>query len=169
MTWLNEGIKTLRIDTILPNQGVQDIIKAVNLNDLQLTFTPDTAFNPSASSRATTANFGLPFKFPIDIVEIEQTIDVSFNGQDLARLNIPRGPSNTDVAQRIIHINFNNIPFAVFGDKHSQFSDFLKAATINNEVQVTLSGTASAQAKTAVGTIGLSGIQFNVPSKLNGK
>src|SRR5262249_40187244 len=37
-TWLNEGIKALIVDTILPNRGKIDIIKTINLNELELFF-----------------------------------------------------------------------------------------------------------------------------------
>ena len=60
-TWLNEGIKALQVQTVLPNRGVLSIIKSINLNELDLRFTTSTAFAPSSGSDDTTAAFTLPF------------------------------------------------------------------------------------------------------------
>ncbi|KAF8891683.1 hypothetical protein BD779DRAFT_1661547 [Infundibulicybe gibba] len=114
VTWLNEGIKALRIAT-------------------------STAFSPSTSSKSTDAAFTLPFAFPIDISALEQTITVGFEGTSFAQLAIPKSPSQTDVENRIIHLTFDHVPFAVFGDQHSVFDQFVAATTVGQEQTLSLS------------------------------
>jgi hypothetical protein len=168
VTWLNEGIKALSVDTVLPNQGKINIIKSISLNQMELLFTQDTAFNPSTGTNDTTAAFTLPFNFPVDIQAIEQNLTASFKGQSFATLDIPKGPAKTDVGPRIIHLTFNNVPFAVFDDQHQTFDDFIAATTIGDSVELSLSGTSNADAMTAVGLLGLTDIEFSVSTTIAG-
>lgn len=168
VTWLNEGIKSLRVDSVLPDRGPQNIIKSIALNQMDLRFTEASAYKPSTSSRSTDAAFTLPFGFPIDIKALEQTITLGYEGTSFAQLAIPKGPSSTDVQNRIIHLSFENVPFDVFGDGHSTFERFLAATTIGAEQTIRLSGTATADASTAVGLLSLSGISFSVDSTIKG-
>ncbi|GLB37240.1 putative protein of unknown function (DUF3712) [Lyophyllum shimeji] len=168
VTWLNEGIKSLRVATVLPNQGAQKIIKSIALRQMELDFTQDTAYNPSSSSQSTDAAFTLPFGFPIDISALEQTITVGFEGTSFAQLALPKAPSHTDVQNRIIHLTFAHVPFAVFPDQHSTFDRFVAATTIGKTQSLHLSGSANAEAKTAVGLLSLQGIDFSVDSSIDG-
>lgn len=168
VTWLNEGIKTLQIATTLPNQGKINIIKSITLEQLQLMFTQGTAYSPMASSNATTAAFTLPFNFPVDITSLQQNITVGFNGQSFAELAIPNAPSTTDVEARIIYLTFSNVPFAVYGDQHSVFDNFVAATTLGNMQTLALSGAANAAASTAVGVLSLADIEFSVDSSIAG-
>lgn len=168
VTWLNEGIKSLQIETILPNRGKLDIIKSVNLNQLQLMFSTDDAYDPPTSSNDATAAFTIPFAFPIDIVALEQNITAGYKGSSFAELRIPKGPSKTDVEARIIHLTFNNTPFAVFDDQHSTFQQFLADTTLNEEETFSLSGAANTDASTAVGVLTLTDIEFSVDTSIKG-
>ncbi|KAF8894927.1 hypothetical protein CPB84DRAFT_1848428 [Gymnopilus junonius] len=168
VTWLNEGIKALQVATILPNQGPQNIIKSISLNELSLMFSAGSPFSPTTSSKSTDAAFTLPFSFPIDISALEQTIIVGFQGSDFAQLAIPKGPSATDVQDRIIHLGFENVPFAVFDSGHSTFDQFVAATTTGSQQTLQLSGSANADAKTAVGLLSLTDITFSVDSSIAG-
>ena len=154
--------------TVLPDQGPQNIIKSIALNDMDLRFTEATAYNPSTSSQSTDAAFTLPFDFPIDIKALNQTITLGYEGSDFAQLAIPRGPSSTDVQNRIIHLSFNDVPLSVFDDSHSTFERFLAATTAGKEETIRLLGTVDADADTAVGMISLNGIAFSVESTIQG-
>ncbi|KAF9562767.1 hypothetical protein CPC08DRAFT_361960 [Agrocybe pediades] len=168
VTWLNEGIKSLVISTILPNQGPLDIIKSINLNELTLMFTSQSSFNPSTSSKSTDAAFSLPFAFPIDIVALEQEITLGYEGTDFGKLDIPKGSTTTDVRNRVIHLTFNDVPLSVSNDRRSTFSQFLAATTLESSQTVHLSGSANVDASTAVGMLELSGITFSLDSSIAG-
>ncbi|KAL0956087.1 hypothetical protein HGRIS_002255 [Hohenbuehelia grisea] len=168
VTWLNEGIRSLVVGTVLPNQGPLSIIKSIDMKDLTLLFTEGTAYNPATTSKSTDAAFTLPFAFPLDITALEQTITVGFNGQSFAQLALPKAPTKTDVEQRVVHISFDDVPFAVFGNGHGTFNDFVRDTTVGSSVTFSLSGSSNADAKTAVGTLALTGIDFNVDSTIEG-
>jgi hypothetical protein len=168
VTWLNDAIKSLQIETLLPNRGKLDIIKSIDLNELELLFSTDDAYDPQTSSNDATAAFTIPFAFPIDIVSLEQNITAGYKGTSFAELRIPRGPSMTDVQARIIHLTFNSTPFAVFDDQHATFQHFLAETTSNSEEMLSLSGAANTDASTAVGVLTLTDIEFSVVTSIRG-
>ncbi|KII92866.1 hypothetical protein PLICRDRAFT_102438 [Plicaturopsis crispa FD-325 SS-3] len=168
VTWLNTAIKSLQVATVLPNQGVLNIIKSISLDQLQLMFSEDSAYAPPTGSNQTEAAFTIPFNFPIDITALEQNITVGYQGSDFAELVIPKGPSTTDVQQRIIHLTFANVPFAGYSDKHSVFNDFLAATTMGSSQTISLAGNANTEASTAVGVLSLTDIAFSVDTTIKG-
>lgn len=135
---------------------------------MDLRFTEASAYKPSTSSKSTDAAFTLPFGFPIDIKALEQTITLGYEGTSFAKLAIPKGPSSTDVENRIIHLSFAGVPFDVFDEGHSAFERFLTATTVGAEQTLRLSGAANADADTAVGLLSLTGISFAVDSTIQG-
>jgi hypothetical protein len=152
----------------LPNQGKLNIIKSIDLDELDLRFSVDTAFDPSTSSNDALAAFTLPFNFPVDITALEQNISVGTGGQPFAELAIPKGPSTTDVDTRIIHLTFEDVPFAVFGDQHDAFEQFLASTATSANQSLQLSGAANTDALTAVGLLSLTDIEFSVSTSIAG-
>lgn len=168
VVWLNEGIKALRTATVLPNRGKQSLIQAITLNQMQLMFTEDTAYRPASSSNATDAAFALPFGFPVDITALEQTITVGFDGTNMAELVLPKAATETEVDARIIHIKFDDVPFAVLSGQNSVFNRFVASIATSNRETMRLSGSANGDARTAVGTLALQDITFDVDSSIGG-
>ncbi|KAI0063538.1 hypothetical protein BV25DRAFT_1915044 [Artomyces pyxidatus] len=168
VTWLNEGIKSLIVTAVLPNQGKLNIIKAISLNELDLRFSTDTAYDPATSSNDATASFGLPFNFPVDITSLEQNISVAAGGQPFAELVIPKGPSTTDVQERVIHLTFSDVPFSVFNDQQEAFQQFLASTATSANQSMDLSGSANTEADTAVGSLSLTDITFSVGTSIAG-
>jgi hypothetical protein len=163
---LNEGIKSLVVDTVLPNQGKHDIIKSIELNELDLRFTEGTAYNPTTSSNDATAAFTLPFDFPVDIKALGENISFSTGGAPFAELIIPKGPASTDVQRRNVHLTFSDVPFAVLGDQHGEFKRFLASTTTSTNQTMGLSGKADADADTAVGLLSLTDIDLFVTTSI---
>lgn len=163
---MNEGIKVLQVATVLPNQGVLDIIKSISLNELTLLFSTDNSYSPLTSSKSTDAAFTIPFGFPLDITSLQQTITLGYQGSDFAQLAISKGPATTDVQTRIIHLTFQNTPLQSLNNV--VFNDFLAATTMSSSQTVTLSGSANADANTAVGLLSLVDIKFSVQTAIAG-
>ncbi|KAH9934026.1 uncharacterized protein BXZ73DRAFT_100865 [Epithele typhae] len=168
VSWLNDGIKALQVQTVLPNRGVLNIINSVSLNSLDLRFTQDSAFSPAFGSNDTTAAFALPFAFPIDITAVGQTISIGTDGADFATVAIPKGPSTTDVDTRVIHLAFTGVPFDVADGQHAAFEQFLSDTATGKSVTMRLSGAANTDASTAIGVLSLTDIEFVVESTVAG-
>lgn len=131
-------------------------------------FSTGTAYAPLTSSSATDAAFDLPFAFPLDISALRQTITLGFAGTDFGSLTIPKGPSKTDVNSRIIHLTFESVPLEVTSNGRSTFEDFVAATTVGAQETIRLTGSADADAQTAVGLLSLKNIDFSVESTIAG-
>lgn len=165
---MNNGIEALKIETVLPNRGPLSIIDSLNINQMTMLFTNSTAYDPLTSSNSTDAAFRIPFGFPLDIQALAQNLTIGFQGSSIAQLIIPKGPSVTDVQSRVIHLEFSDIPFDVFGDQHPSFSQFLASTTVGKQEQIQVSGSANADALTAVGLLSLQNITFTVNTEIPG-
>ena len=104
----------------------------------------------------------------MEISSLEQTITIGYEGQAFAELSLPKASSITDIEKRIVHLTFDKVPFAVFNGQHPTFEKFVAATTVGKTQSLHLSGTANAEAKTAVGLLSLTGIDFSVDSSLEG-
>ena len=167
VTWLNNAIRTLTIDVALPSQNFQ-VIKMITLTQLSLAFTQGTAWAPATSTTNTTAPFFLPFAFPIDITQATGAFIANYQGQDAAVLNVPPVAARTDVATRVLTLAFEDIPFQVYDDKHAVFSQFIADTTANEQVTFNLHGSTQATVNTAIGSITIDDVQFDVDSTILG-
>lgn len=168
VSWLTEGVKTLRISSVLPSRGVLSIIQSIAINQMTMDFPAGSAYAPISSSSDTAVAFQLPFGFALDIVQLEQTIYANYQGSQFAQLALGTVPAQTDTAARIIHLSFSNIPFQVSSGQEGTFQQFLAQTTTTSSVTFGLSGNASSIANTSVGRLTISGIAFDVPSVLKG-
>ena len=165
--WLNEGIKALKSNTKLPAKHFS-VIKGISLNQLSLFFTKQKPWTPSASTTDTTAPFFLPFTFPLDIRRVEGTFIMGYKSNNIAELDVPWSPAQTDVQNRIIHLQFSNVPMAAYKNQHSGFAGFLADTTRQTSVTFGLHGDADTKASTAAGYVTITDIPFGVSSKLLG-
>ncbi|PVF99379.1 hypothetical protein CPB86DRAFT_293734 [Serendipita vermifera] len=168
VSWLTEGIKTLRISSVLPSRGVLSIIQTITINQMTMDFPAGSAYAPISSSSDTAVAFQLPFGFALNIVELKQTIYAKYQGSQFAQLALGTVPAQTDTAARIIHLSFSNIPFQVTSGQEGTFQQFLAQTTTTDSVTFGLAGNADSVAETSIGRLTISDIAFDVPSVLKG-
>jgi hypothetical protein len=132
----------LNIPVTLPAAANLQIINSISIYQLTLQFSQDTAYNPAFSTDNTVAAFQLPFAFPLDITNLASRITTVDQNTGFALLDVPLSPSQTDVVARNTILRFNNVPFAVFGDTHSIFSQFLTDTTVGTTKTFGLTGVA---------------------------
>ena len=168
ITWLNAGISALQIATVLPAVKDLQVIKSITLNDMSLVFSDDKPFAPLTSSTDTSATFGLPFAFPLDIVALQETITIGFKGTNMATLALPKGAAVTNVETRTLKTTFSNVPFAVIAGQEAVFQDFLKGATTSASQTFHMSGSANTDAQTAIGLLSISDIPFSLDTTIAG-
>ena len=105
------------------------IINSISIYQITLQFSQATAYDPAFSTDNTVAAFQLPFAFPIDLTALATQITTVDQGQGFALISVPQSPVTTNVVARTTVIQFSNIPFAVFDNTHSIFSQFLTDTT----------------------------------------
>jgi hypothetical protein len=86
VTWLSTAFKTLSLNVVLPGQQF-DVIKAIELNDLEVTIKEqDQTFAPPASSKNTIAQYANPFGFSLQAIEAAETLILNLGGTDVAQV-----------------------------------------------------------------------------------
>ncbi|CAM0140292.1 hypothetical protein VKS41_005895 [Umbelopsis sp. WA50703] len=165
--WLTSAFKTLTIDNVLlPGaKGNITLIPSITLKQLSLDFTKG-AYDPVSSSNDIEATLQSPFGFPLDVTSLSQTLSLKAGGVVLANLNIPSSPATT--TGNIVKTGYTNVPFQVPSDSHEAFNQFVKALTLTGENTFELTGTAQAKTGTAVGSIDLGDIAFDVQTSMMG-
>lgn len=167
VVWLNEGIKALDVEVMLPAQDFQ-VIRLVSINQLSLFFTIPTAYAPMSDTSNTTANFFLPFSLPVAIDTVAGPFIARYNDNDMAVLNIPTSPTMTDVEARVLTLMFNNVPFSVYNGQQQTFSQFVADVTKGEQVTFNLHGSATGLADTAAGKVTISDIPFDLNTNILG-
>jgi hypothetical protein len=166
--WLTHAFQTLTIENVeLPGAtGNITLIPAINMKQLTLDFTKG-AYSPLSSSSDVEATLNSPFGFPLDVTSLSQTLAVKAGGVVVANLNIPSSPATT--TGTTVKTGFTDVSFSVPGDAHEAFNLFVKALTLTGQNTFELAGVALAKTGTAVGSIDLGNIHFDVQTTMMGK
>ena len=93
-------------------------------------------------------------------------VEATYQGASVATLDIPTSPASTSNTG-LITTGFNDIPFKVVN--HELFAGFNSLLTLTPSVTFGLKGSSNAIANTAVGTLSLPGVKFDVDTHLAGK
>jgi hypothetical protein len=167
VSWLTTAFKTINIENVvLPGPAtVPELIPSIEMKDLKLDFTKDQWAPPTSSSRVE-AQLKNPFGFPLSVSQLDMKVEATYGGNGVATLDIPTSPASTS-ASGLITTGFNNIPFKVLN--HELFTGFNGLLTLTPSVTFGLKGSSNAIANTAVGTLSLPGVPFDVDTTLAGK
>jgi hypothetical protein len=145
------------------------LIPAVAIKQFTFDFTKG-AYSPDSSSNDIEAQFKNPFGFPLSITGLQETIEASALGNDMATLAPPFSSATTDTSTGIIKTGFEHVPFAVHDNAHDLFNAFVKGLTLTTGGTLGLKGNISKSAvSTAAGDFFLSGITYDVQSAIAGK
>lgn len=167
--WLTTGFQSISIPNVtLPGPDTKpELIPSITMKDMELDYTKDP-YAPPASSKHVESQIKNPFGFPLGVSQVNMDVKASYNGNDVAELKVPDEPAVTDNSNLMV-TQFENLPFAVYDNAHSVFDAFVKALTSSTNVTFGLSGAANSVADTAVGSLKLTNITFDVQSSLAGK
>ncbi|KAF1802885.1 hypothetical protein V8B55DRAFT_1045444 [Mucor lusitanicus] len=166
VSWLTTAFKTINIEkVVLPGPPtVPELIPSIEMKDLKLDFTKDQWAPPTSSSRVE-AQLKNPFGFPLSVAQLDMKVEATYQGASVATLDIPTSPASTSNTG-LITTGFNDIPFKVVN--HELFAGFNALLTLTPSVTFGLKGSSNAVANTAVGTLSLPGVKFDVDTHLAG-
>ncbi|KAI8332382.1 hypothetical protein BC941DRAFT_516864 [Chlamydoabsidia padenii] len=166
--WLTQAFKTLKIDNVvLPGPKEKPVlIPSITMENMQLDFTKDPYAAPASSSdvRAQLKN---PFGFPLGVSQLNMEVDAEVEHNKMAHLSVPTEKATTD-SNQMVKTQFDNVPFKVYDNAHSDFSGFVLGLTKSGNASFGLAGTSNALTDTAVGKLQLNGIGFDVTTSLAG-
>jgi hypothetical protein len=167
VSWLTSAFKTLTIENvILPGPPeIPNLIPSIEMKDLQMDFTKDP-WNPPTSSKNVQAQLKSPFGFPLGVNKLNMKVDANYHGNKVASLDVPDNSASTSPSN-VVTTSFTNVPFQVANKQ--LFAGFVDLLTDSPSLIFGLQGTTTAIAQTAVGTLMLPNIPFNVDTTLSGK
>jgi hypothetical protein len=164
--WLSTAFKTLAIqNVILPGPATPPkLIPAITMKDMNLDFTKDPWAPPTGSNNVQ-AQVKNPFGFPLRVSKLNMDAEATYNGLKVASLTLPDEDATTD-ANGLVTTQFKDVPFKVAN--HELFSAFVKLLTLSPSVTFGLEGSTNTIATTAIGSLSLKNITFDVNTTLGG-
>ncbi|KAI9320988.1 hypothetical protein BX666DRAFT_1260723 [Dichotomocladium elegans] len=169
INWLSDGFKSVRLNVGLGLDKPMDIIKAVSMGYLDLTFSSEQPYAPVTNAPAVVADFQIPFGFSLNITQVSQELALGTNTTGkFATISVPYVPSQSDQAAGKLQFAMTGVPITTMPGKEALFDDFTYSLTASELYSFQVSGNASTQTVTPIGNITLSGISFEVPTSLHG-
>ncbi|KAG2172665.1 hypothetical protein INT43_000012 [Umbelopsis isabellina] len=169
VSWLSAGFKTVQLNVALASATKLQLIHAVNLGNLDLDFTNQTAYSPISSAPEVTANFSIPFGFSLNITEVTQAITLGTNSTGpIALLSSGYVNSTSDQKAGVMKFALQNAPLNVYPDKHEAFNLFNYNLTGATVYDFNVQGNATVIAATPIGIVKMSNIPLNTTTSLNG-
>ncbi|KAL1924350.1 uncharacterized protein VTP21DRAFT_7385 [Calcarisporiella thermophila] len=170
VNWLSNALQTLKLQVTLNGIPNFKLIDSITMRDMNMVLTQQTAWNPETKSEVTEAVYKVPFKFPVDVKEIEQTVSIVDGGKNITGFYLPR-KQVTSILQPdggLIKFSWGPLPLVVPPDQHAGFSKFLSDITNEASKSFKLVGLADALASTAAGDVELNKVPFDVDTTIAG-
>ncbi|KAI9590838.1 hypothetical protein BDF19DRAFT_175275 [Syncephalis fuscata] len=100
--------------------------------------------------------------------QVEQDITAYDNGVAMATMKVPMGKASGTSASGKIVTAIDNIPMNVIPSQHAQFSKFVSDLTLGSGKSMTMRGTVSSVASTAIGDVRIDGIKLDQSVSMQG-
>jgi hypothetical protein len=172
ITWLSEGLKSVTLHVALGADQPLKIMNSVSMGYLDLNFNNDAPYSPHIVAPAVTAGFSIPFGFALNITEVTQNITLGLNNSgafnSFAVLNVPYVPSQSDQAAGKLQFAIPDANINGIAGKEAVFNDYTYALTSSGNYTFLVAGNATTKVNTTIGPLVLSGINFELPTQLNG-
>ncbi|KAM3579635.1 hypothetical protein VKS41_008087 [Umbelopsis sp. WA50703] len=169
VSWLTAGFKTVQLNVALASATKLQLIHAVDLGNLDLDFTNETAYSPMSSAPQVTANFSIPFGFSLNITEVTQAITLGTNSTGpIALLSSGYVNSTSNQQEGVMKFALQNAPLNVYPNQHEAFNLFNYNLTGATVYDFNVQGNATVIASTPIGVVKMSNIPLNTTTSLNG-
>ncbi|KAF9436047.1 hypothetical protein BGZ76_004958 [Entomortierella beljakovae] len=168
VSYLTKAIQAMTMKVPLVSPTPLNVIQSLDIKDMSLTVTPETAWNPTVSSNAVVANFKLPFNISLNITELANaTMTLVYKGTPLADLTTAVWNQTTSEMPNKIVFSLPPSPLNVKDDAHDAFQAFLTETVQNADTGFDIKGSVDAVASTNLGIVRLK-VQLNSPVVLKG-
>ncbi|KAG0746078.1 hypothetical protein G6F33_006884 [Rhizopus arrhizus] len=173
ITWLSEGFQSVQLNVALGAPEPLKIIHGVKMGYVDLAFDAANPYSPTLSAPSVTANFQMPFGFSLNITELSQNISLGINTSDTETTNFaviqaPLTAAVSNQAEGTIVFPLNNRTISGIPGQESIFNEYTYELTASQNYPFMVSGSALTKAITPIGPLTLTGINFTVPTALNG-
>ena len=90
ISWLSDGLTALNLHVPFKAPGAISPIKTISIGEMNLGFTPGTAWAPNTESRTVQASMELPFGFGVEIGRISNSFNITRGGAVVGGLSTVR-------------------------------------------------------------------------------
>ncbi|KAI8054134.1 hypothetical protein BDF22DRAFT_457578 [Syncephalis plumigaleata] len=168
ISWLQAGFNGLTLNVKLDSKEDGRLIQSLDLGPLEMKFSPANAWAPVTSAPNVVAGFKMPFGFPLEMKQVEQDITAYDNGVAMATMKVPMSKASGTSASGQIVTAISNIPMEVISSQHARFSQFVHDLTLGTGKSMTMRGTVSSIAGTAIGDVRIDGIKLDQRISIQG-
>ncbi|KAI9306100.1 hypothetical protein BJ944DRAFT_178845 [Cunninghamella echinulata] len=170
INWLTESFKSVLLNVGLSNQGGPlNIISAVNMGLLDMSFDAANPYRPVLSAPNVVADFHVPFGFSLDIYEVTQTITMNTNKSgNFSEITVPWVASKSNQQDGKLQFPIQQAALSVLPGKDDAFNDYTFDLTASDLYTFGVTGLATTKTSTPIGNITLGGISFSLPTSLHG-
>jgi hypothetical protein len=163
--WLNEAIRTLTVDALVPAKKGYHAILGMDVLDLALDFTTKDPMVPLANGTMK-AYYDPPFGFDFNFLNASIAMSMTFQDIDIAHMFMPWHGLTTNKEDHSFVVSVESIEVKV-SDSH-QFSLFLLELFLTVNTTCGLHGLAAANVDCHMGVVPMTGIPFNNSLFVNG-
>ncbi|RKP34667.1 hypothetical protein BJ085DRAFT_32890, partial [Dimargaris cristalligena] len=170
VNWLAPAIRALHLNVPLAMVEKIDIINDIHIEDMDLDFTPETAYAPRMSSQRVDTGVRLPFNFTLDIQGVSQSLNITGANNTIASINVKDAPilENKVSSDGLLVFSIPETDLTVVDGMDSIFDKFVQNILLSKDADLGISGAAEIRANTPVGNLTLTNVPFNVNSTLVG-
>ncbi|WFC96531.1 hypothetical protein MBRA1_003192 [Malassezia brasiliensis] len=180
-TWLQQGVQAINIAVPFKSPIAINPIKSITIKQFNLSYYADSApYAPAASSDSLSAQIGLPFGFPLNIVSTKNEITLvddktntpmavvdGVYSNSATQLDIVASGQTAGTLYLTLRPSLMRLPEQTDAAR-KEFQYFQKEFVFSEKDSKLFNGSSVAVTDTPVGRIVLNGIQFSVESGLLG-
>jgi LEA14-like dessication related protein len=110
----------------------------------------------------------MPFGFPLEMTQAGQDITAYESGVAMATMKVPMSTASGTSASGRLSTSISDVPMQVLSNQHAHFNQFTRDVIMTSGKSMTMRGTVSAVAKTAIGDVLIEGIKLDQRISIQG-
>ncbi|KAF9116479.1 hypothetical protein BGX27_002151 [Mortierella sp. AM989] len=169
VSWITAAVVATKMTIPLLPPTPMNVIKQVNIKDLNLLMTPQQPWAPTAASTGIAAAFQLPFNLSLNITDIwDPMLTLGYQSIPIADISTAVWNRNSsDMVHNNISFTLPPSQMPIRPDAHDQFGKFLIAVAQQESATFDILGSAKSTALTSIGQVNIT-VPFNTSLSLQG-
>ncbi|KAF9192374.1 hypothetical protein BGZ50_008637 [Haplosporangium sp. Z 11] len=169
VSWITTAIVSTKMTIPLLPPTPMNVVKKIDIRDLDLSMTPQQPWTPTVASSGIAAAIQLPFNLSLSITEIwDPVLTLGYEQVPIGDITAAVwNKSNSDMTRNYISFSLPTSPMAIRQDSHDAFGRFLVAMAQQESATVDILGSSKSVATTSLGPVNIT-VPFNTSLVLKG-
>ncbi|KAG0222447.1 hypothetical protein B0O80DRAFT_533138 [Mortierella sp. GBAus27b] len=169
VSWITTAIVSTRMSIPLLPPTPLNVIKQVNIKDMNLVMNAQQPWAPMVASTGIAALFQLPFKLSLNITDIwDPRLTLGYQSSPIAEISTAVwNRTLSDMSRNDISFTLPPSQMSIQPESHDTFEKFLVAVTQQDSAPFDIIGRAQSVALTSIGQVNIT-VPFNVSLTLQG-